>query len=134
VRISSIVCQNQVSVDKRVVLTGRGNPACSRWGGRRAGSGILIDKPAFTAAQLPLLVLDGRFAICRLGNDAPVPSWATMGSFFSITRTAEELSVVCQEQAVPEGVSSEKGWRCLRVAGTIPFSVVGVLASAGSCS
>ena len=30
---------------------------------------------------------------------------------------------------MPEGVVAERGWRCLRVAGTIPFSVVGVLAS-----
>jgi hypothetical protein len=30
---------------------------------------------------------------------------------------------------VPEGVVAERGWRCLRVAGTMPFSVVGVLTS-----
>lgn len=54
---------------------------------------------------------------------------ATAGSFFSITRTADELSVVCRQDAVPEGVVCQRGWRCLRVAGTIPLSVVGVLAS-----
>jgi hypothetical protein len=30
---------------------------------------------------------------------------------------------------VPEGIPCERGWRCLRVVGTIPFSVVGVLAA-----
>jgi hypothetical protein len=54
---------------------------------------------------------------------------AAAGSFFSITGTADELSVVCKEQAVPEDVRSEKGWRCLRVAGVIPFTVVGLVAA-----
>lgn len=75
-----------------------------------------------------LLVLGGTFAVCRLGKSAAVPAWAA-GDFLSVTRTAEELSVVCPEAAVPEGVRCERGWRCLRVAGTVPFSAVGVLAS-----
>jgi hypothetical protein len=79
--------------------------------------------------QLTLLVVDEAFAICRLGNDASIPPWATAGQFFSITRTAEELSVVCRQDAVPEGILCEPGWRCLRLAGTIPFSVIGILAS-----
>jgi hypothetical protein len=78
---------------------------------------------------LLFLVLNDTFAVCRLDSEAPVPPWATAGGFFSISRTAEELSVVCRQEAVPEGVLSERGWRCLRVAGTIPFSAVGVLAS-----
>src|SRR5262245_61730292 len=76
-----------------------------------------------------LTVLDGTFAICKLAANAPIPAWASGGDFCSITRTAEELSIVCREDAVPEGVVCERGWRCLRVAGTIPFSAVGVLAS-----
>jgi hypothetical protein len=74
-------------------------------------------------------MVDGTFAICRLGGGSPIPPWATAGPFFSITRTADELSVVCGQDDVPEGVSCERGWRCLRVAGAMPFSVVGVVAS-----
>ena len=79
--------------------------------------------------RLNLTVVDGTFAVCRLGADATIPPWATASSFFSISRTADELSVVCRQDDVPEGVVGERGWRCLRVAGTIPFSVVGVLVS-----
>jgi hypothetical protein len=79
--------------------------------------------------RLNLIVVDGAFAGCRLGGDAPVPAWTTAGPFFSITRTADELSGVCRQDAVPEGVVCERGWRCVRVAGAVPFSVVGVLAS-----
>ncbi|HMP57742.1 MAG TPA: ACT domain-containing protein, partial [Gemmatales bacterium] len=60
---------------------------------------------------------------------SPVPAWATAGDLFSVTRTADELSVVCRQEAVPEGVVCERGWRCLRVAGSMPFTLVGVLAS-----
>ena len=79
--------------------------------------------------QLTLIMVADTFAICRLGSDASIPPWATTGEFFSITRTADELSVVCRQDDVPHGIRCERGWRCLRVAGTMPFSVVGVLSS-----
>jgi hypothetical protein len=79
--------------------------------------------------SLAIMVLEQTFAVCRLGADAPVPAWTTAGEFCSITRTRGELSVVCAEECVPEGVKCERGWRCLRVAETIEFSVLGVLAS-----
>jgi uncharacterized protein len=78
---------------------------------------------------LALVPMTGTLAVCKLPPDAPLPDWATGGSFFSITRTFDELSVVCDENTVPESVRCERGWRCLRVSGTLEFSVVGVLAS-----
>ena len=82
-----------------------------------------------TQRRLTLAHVPGCFAIVRLDPGAPIPAWATISDFFSITGTTDELSIVCPQQSVPEGVNCERGWRCLRVAGTIPFSVVGVLAS-----
>jgi hypothetical protein len=79
--------------------------------------------------RLELLILDDRLAICRLAQVSGVPSWATSGDFFSVTRTSEELSIVCQESIVPEDVKAVKGWRVLRVVGTFEFSMVGILAS-----
>lgn len=78
---------------------------------------------------LNLVVVNGTFAICRLSGDAPIPSWAAGGPFSSITRTTDELSIVCLQDAVPDDIPCERGWRCLRIAGTLPFSAVGVLAS-----
>jgi hypothetical protein len=79
--------------------------------------------------RLSLVVLDGIFAVGKLEPDAPLPSWATACSLFSITRTDDELSVVCRQDTVPAGITCERGWRCVRVAGTLPFSAVGILAS-----
>jgi hypothetical protein len=78
---------------------------------------------------LKLLIQDDLLAVCRLDRSDAIPAWVTRGDYFSITRTNDELSVVCQESSVPEGVRSEGGWRALRVAGAIDFSVVGVLAT-----
>jgi putative acetyltransferase len=81
------------------------------------------------ANRFRLLVEEGAFAVCRLASASPLPAWATGGAFFSITGTAEELSVVCREAFVPEGMVCERDWRCLRVAGPLAFSMVGVLSS-----
>lgn len=76
-----------------------------------------------------LTLLPDTFAICRLDAGAAVPAWATTGNFFSITRTTEELSIVCLQSLVPDGVRCERDWRCFKLAGPIPFTAVGVLAS-----
>jgi hypothetical protein len=78
--------------------------------------------------SLSLRLLPGAYAVCRLPADAASPSWPD-GDFVSITRTMEELAVVCREETVPEDIRREVGWRCLRVEGTLDFSLVGVLAS-----
>jgi nitrilase len=78
---------------------------------------------------LTLLEVEGRFAVCKLPPGSAVPAWATAGDVFSVTRTGDELSVVCRQEAVAAGTQAEVGWRCLRVAGAMPFTLVGVLAS-----
>jgi hypothetical protein len=78
--------------------------------------------------SLRLIILPGRYAVCRLPAEAPWPLWPT-GDFVSISRTRDELSIVCAEDAVPPDVYCEPSWRCLRVAGTLDFSVIGALAS-----
>lgn len=78
---------------------------------------------------LTLILIEGTFAICGLKPDDPLPNLVTGASFFSITRTPDELSIACRQEAVPEGIQCEPGWRCMRVAGAMPFSLTGVLAS-----
>ena len=67
--------------------------------------------------------------MCQLDPGEAVPAWAATGSLTSVTRTGEELSVVCAEEAVPQGVICETGWRCLRIGGPLAFSETGVLSS-----
>jgi hypothetical protein len=66
-------------------------------------------------------------AIARLDAAAPVPSWPT-GDFVSITRTRDELSIVCRENAVPRTVRADRGWRCLALAGPFALDQTGIAA------
>ncbi len=74
-----------------------------------------------------LMLLPDDFAISRMDGNAPIPSWAR-GSFVSITRSEEELSVVCPQRYVPAQVPSERDWRCLAFKGPIDFGMTGVVA------
>lgn len=83
---------------------------------------------------LTLTLLPGTYAICRLAPDAPEPAWARLSAagddFRSVTQTAAELSVVCPQSAVPDDVTAERGWRCLRLEGPFDLtSAIGVLAA-----
>jgi len=79
--------------------------------------------------KLTLKILDGTFAVGRLSPDAPIPDWAVLGPFFAITRTTDELSVVCPEARVPNDITCDKGWKCFKVKGPLDFSEIGILAS-----
>ncbi len=71
-----------------------------------------------------------RFAVCRLPKGAGADAVAAVaGEFFAVVRTADEVSVVCEEDQAPPGSRVEGGWRLLRVAGTLDFTQVGVLAA-----
>jgi len=78
---------------------------------------------------LKLSTLDLPLAICRLDAGAAIPAWATAGPLWSVTRTVEEVSIVCDEAAVPQGVRAGRGWRALAVEGPMDLSTTGVLAS-----
>jgi uncharacterized protein len=89
--------------------------------------------PAFLAYHLIIMLrfleLAGRYVIVRLAPDAEISAWATEGEFTSITRNADELSVVCDAANVPKEIDSSLRWVCLKLIGPFPFSQTGVLLS-----
>lgn len=80
-------------------------------------------------ARLKFKAHKGRFAVCRLDPGAPVPAWLPKDGWSSITRTPAELSIVCEEAAVPEGVKKQGGWRQIELIGPFDFALTGILAS-----
>ena len=78
---------------------------------------------------LKFRVLPQGLAVCRLPGAAQLPSWALQDEFFSLTRTSDELSIVCEQPRVPNGVKAERNWVALKLEGPFPFSMTGVLAS-----
>lgn len=76
--------------------------------------------------NLNLSLLSHLYAVCQFHPDNNIPYWALIGDFVSLTRTHEELSIVCQQDNVPEDIEAERGWRCLQVQGAFDFSVAGI--------
>lgn len=78
-----------------------------------------------------LTLLPETFAICRLDPATAIPEWLLQeASFTAITRTREELSVICPQEWLPEGMSfKEIDWRCLKLEGPFELDEPGVLAA-----
>ncbi len=79
--------------------------------------------------RLTLTILPERLAVCRLSPEAPIPDWAMRGPFYSVTRTKDELSIVCDEKNVPGDVRSVCCLRALKLEGPLDLSMIGILAS-----
>ncbi len=80
--------------------------------------------------SLPLEAIDIRLAVCRLDAGSDVPRWVDLsGPFTTVTRTVDELSIVCANDDVPEGVPTEGPWRAFRVRGPIVMTLIGVVAA-----
>lgn len=78
--------------------------------------------------KLNIRLLPDLLAVARLSPDQALPGWAR-GPFRSVTWTEDELSIICNDDAVPEGVQAERGWRAMKVQGPIPFDAIGIAAS-----
>nr|WP_269329014.1 ACT domain-containing protein [Kineosporia babensis] len=68
-------------------------------------------------------------ALVRLTPDSPEPDWAVGAPLVSVSRTADEISVVCPTTSLPEPVPGpvEGPFTVTRAAGALEFSQIGVL-------
>lgn len=84
-----------------------------------------------SAPRLRLRELPWHLAVCRFAPDAALPAWVfhEAATFWSLTRTPDELSLVCPEEDLPPSVtdSVERGWRAFAVVGPLPFGLTGIV-------
>ncbi|MBL4931393.1 ACT domain-containing protein [Clostridium paridis] len=79
--------------------------------------------------KLELKLLEKYYGVCRLSSEDEIPRWALQSDIYSITKTHDELSIVCNEEHIPEGIECEKQWRALKVQGPLDFSLIGILST-----
>ena len=81
--------------------------------------------------KLTLSILPQKLAIARLKPTESMPSWCAASNFLSITRTNEELSIVCSQELIPQNLNAEieANWRAFKVEGPLDFSLTGILSS-----
>jgi hypothetical protein len=76
-----------------------------------------------------LRLLPGELSVCRLPAEQPTATVLPAAGWFALTRSADELSLVCDSAQVPAASTARQdGFRLLRVEGPLAFSEVGVLA------
>lgn len=78
--------------------------------------------------KLKMSLLKESYGVCRLNSNETIPNWVINGEVYSITKTKDELSIVCEEENIPSDVKCEKSWRVLKIEGPLDFSLVGILA------
>lgn len=78
---------------------------------------------------LTMKLLNEKYGVCRLDKNELIPKWAQNSDFFSITRTNDELSIVCSQVNIPSDIKYEKDWRILKILGPLDFSLIGILSS-----
>lgn len=77
---------------------------------------------------MELTILRDKYSVYRFKEGANLPLWIYKSDFYSITGTTDELSVVAVENPVFNGVLENKGWKVLKIAGPLDFSLVGIIA------
>jgi len=78
---------------------------------------------------MELHLLPQELAVLHLSPTEVVPEWVWTSSFFSVTRTEDELSIFCNADVVPEGAHVVRGWRTFRVAGELDHELFGILSA-----
>ncbi len=78
--------------------------------------------------KLKLCVLQGLFTIHRLSPESEIPNQVFDDHFYSISKTSDELSIVCSSSVAVHSESSEEGWACIKLLGPLDFSLTGILA------
>ena len=83
--------------------------------------------------SLTLSILGGpeptKFAVAQWPPGFAVPAEYLSGSFFSLTASADELSLVCEARLLPQGINQESGWVAFKLHGPFDFGLTGILAA-----
>jgi hypothetical protein len=79
-------------------------------------------------SNLVLTLLEETFSIHRLAPDESLPEAISECDFYSLSKTADELSLVCPGPLAVKNEKYSPDWKCLKVAGPLDFKLTGILA------
>ena len=77
---------------------------------------------------LTLRLLDETFSIYRFNTSDEIPYEVLQSSFYNISKTDEELSIICPAALKLNGKHFEADWSCIKVTGPLDFNETGILA------
>ena len=77
--------------------------------------------------NLVLTVLEETFNIHRLAPDASLLEAISEYDFYSLSKTTDELSLVCPGPLAVKNEKHSLDWKCLKVVGPLDFKLTGIL-------
>jgi len=80
---------------------------------------------------LDFILLKGEYSIYRFKRDSPIPEWIYDSDFYSVTRTTDELSIICKPVDLIMGndIKIDNHWRILKIEGVLDLSLIGIIAT-----
>ena len=80
---------------------------------------------------LDFILLKGEYSIYRFKRDSPIPEWIYDSDFYSVTRTTDELSIICKPVDLIMGndIKIDNHWRILKIDGVLDLSLIGIIAT-----
>lgn len=83
--------------------------------------------------ELRFTVLEEDFSLHRLLPSDAVPENVFSATFYSLTKTSDELSIVCPDSIEINSTEKDTGWSCIKIIGPLQFSLTGILANISTC-
>lgn len=77
---------------------------------------------------LKFIILEGSYSLCRLQANDAIPSWVYGSSFYTVSKSADELSIVCESKFVPTEIKKSDGWKLLKIDAVLDLSLTGITA------
>lgn len=72
-----------------------------------------------------LQILPHKLTVCKVAKLSDID---LMQEFFFLSKTDEEISLVCETRYAPSNATHrEDGWKAFRIQGTLDFSLIGIL-------
>ena len=75
---------------------------------------------------LNLTILKKDFAICKLNPNTEFPKWIFKSSLYSVLKSSEELSILCEDKYIPDNIHKNGIYKAIKVIGPLDFSLTGI--------
>ncbi len=77
--------------------------------------------------KIRIVILEEIYSICRLEKNDTIPDDITKSNFYSITSSPKEISLVCEQKFIRDGMKVEKDWKVLKIDSILDFSLIGII-------
>lgn len=75
-----------------------------------------------------LSIVPGVYAVIKLEPNSHIPTSIYQSSFYCISESTHEISIICEESFAPAKCIANRGWKLIKFEGSMDDCLVGVVA------